>query len=217
MRGEQYLRQVQATLRAIQLDFRRITHTSQPRLYCEYCYTRDYGQHWKKGRIATAQQIGREAPVVGVREIDNDLQAARQTQHLTVTQEDIETGTVIIKPLTLLQKLCFLDKRRVMRISSLWLDDIYRVKVDGAKKWRTGAVLSVSTCWDQFAIMKYIDESSFAQPQICFNQHDLDTRRVILRPRTIRERLKRRPIEQWPTALGSFYTPMELPEQEDLE
>lgn len=217
MKVEQFFRQVQAIIRVIQLDFRRITYTSQLKLYGEYRYTRDYGQHWKIGRIATARQFAGEAPVVGVREIYNGPQSARQTQHLTVTQKDIETRIVIIKHLTLLQKLCFLDRRRVRRISSLWLDDIYRVKVNSAKKWKTSTVLLVSTCWDQFAIMKYLDETPFVQSQLWFNQYDLDTGRVILRPRTIRERLKRLPIEQWPTAPGSLYTYIELSEQEDLE
>jgi hypothetical protein len=121
MRGEQFFRQAQAALKARQLGFRSISHTSQLRFYGE-----DNGHHWKQGRIATAHQVESEAPVVRVRAIDTEPQAVRHTQDLVVTQKQIETRRVIIKPLTLLQKRRFLERRRVTRVASLWLDDIYR-------------------------------------------------------------------------------------------
>ena len=220
MKGEHFFRQARAALRAAQLGFRSIAHTSQLRLYGEYRYSEDHGRHWKLGRVATARQFESEAPVVRVREIYTDPQAERHTQDLVVTQVDIEAGRVIIKPLTLLQKRRFLERRRVIRVTSLWLDDIYRVQVNGTKQWKVGIVLSIYRYGDQTVIMRDVDDP--AQTQFHFTQHDLETGRVVLRPRTIRERLKRRPIEQrpivpWPTVSGSIYAPMELPEQEDLE
>ncbi len=65
--------------------------------------------------------------------------------------------------------------------------------------------------------MRYVDETPSAQPQFRFDQRDLDTGRVVLRPRTIRERLKRRPIAPWLTDPGNIYAPMEIPELEDVE
>ena len=156
-----------------------------------------------------------ESAVVRVRAIDPEPQAVRHTQDVVVTQKHIETRWVIIKPLTLLQKRRFLERRRVTRVASLWLDDIYRVQVKGTKQWKTGVVLSISGYWDQTVVMRDVDEP--AQSQFHFTQHDLETGRVVLRPRTRRERLKRRPIAPWPTDPGSIYTPMELPEQEDVE
>ena len=202
------------------MRFRSISHTSQLRLYGEYRSTEDHGHHWKQGRIATDHQVESEVPVVRVREIDTEPQAVRHTQDVVVTQKHIETRWVIIKPLTLLQKRRFLERRRVTRVASLWLDDIYRVQVKGTKQWKTGVVLSISGYWDQTVVMRDVDEP--AQSQFHFTQHDLETGRVVLRPRTRRERLKRRPIAQWPivpwpTDPGSIYAPMELPEQEDVE
>src|SRR5260370_29955321 len=104
MRGEQFFRQAQAALKARQLGFRSISHTSQLRLYGE-----DHGYHWKQGRIAAAHQAEVEAPVVRVRAIDTEPQAVRHTQDLVVTQKHIETRRVIIKPLTLFQKRRFLE------------------------------------------------------------------------------------------------------------
>ncbi len=215
MRGEQFFRQAQAALKTIQLGFRSISHTSQLRLYGEYRSTEDHGHHWKQGRIATAHQAEGEAPVVRVRAIDPEPQAVRHTQYLVVTQKHIETRWVIIKPLTLLQKRRFLERRRVTRVAALWLDDIYRVQVKGTKQWKTSVVLSISGYWDQTVVMRDVNDP--AQLQFHFTQHDLETGRVVLRPRTRRERLKRRPIAPWPTDPGSIYTPMELPEQEDVE
>ncbi len=220
MCGEHFFRQAQATLRAARLGFRSITHTSQLRLYGEYRYSEDHGHHWKQGRIATAHQVGSEAPVVRVREIYTDPQVVRHFQDLVVTQADLETGWVIIKPLTLLQRLRFLERRRVTHIAALWLDDIYRVQVKGTKQWRLGIVLCISRYWGQWVIMKDIDDPE--QTQFHFTQQDLETGRVVLRPRIIRERLKRRPIERrrrvlWPPEPGRLCAPIELPEQEDLE
>jgi len=163
MRGEQFFRQAQAAFKAIQLGFRSISHTSQLRLYGEYRSTEDHGHHWKQGRIATAHQVESEAPVVRVREIDPEPQAVRQTQDVVVTQKHIETRRVIIKPLTLLQKRRFLDRRRVTRVASLWLDDIYRVQVKGTKQWKTGVVLSISGYWDQTVVMRDVDEPAQSQ------------------------------------------------------
>lgn len=220
MSGKHFFRQALVLLRAARPGFRSIPHTSQLRLYGEYRYSEDHGHHWKQGRIATAHRVGHEAPVVRVREIYTDPQAVRHLQDLVVTQEDLETGWVIIKPLTLLQRLRFLDRRRVTDIAALWLDDIYRVYVKGTKQCRVGIVLCISRYGDQWGIMKDVDDPR--QSQFHFTQQDLETGRVVLRPRTIRERLKRRPVEQrrrvlWPPEPGRLWVPLELPEREDLE
>jgi hypothetical protein len=192
MRGEQFFRQAQAALKARQLGFRSISHTSQLRLYGEYRSTEDHGYYWKQGRIAAAHQAEGEASVVRVRAIDTEPQAVRHTQDLVVTQKHIETRRVIIKPLTLFQKRRFLERRRMTRVASLWLDDIYRIQVKGTKQWKTGVVLSISGYWDQTVVIRDVDEP--VQARFHFTQHDLETGRVVLRPGTRRERLKRRPI-----------------------
>ena len=87
----------------------------------------------------------------------------RQTQDVVVTQKHIETRWVIIKPLTLLQKRRFLERRRVARVAALWLDDIYRVQVKGTKQWKTGVVLSISGYWDQTVVMRDVDEPAQSQ------------------------------------------------------
>ena len=144
-------------------------------LVLSYRSTEDHRHHWKQGRIATAHQAEGEAPVVRVRAIDPEPQAVRHTQYLVVTQKHIETRWVIIKPLTLLQKRRFLERRRVALVAALWLDDIYRVQVKGTKQWKTSVVLSISGYWDQTVVMRDVNDP--AQLQFHFTQHDLETGR----------------------------------------